>query len=519
MKKLYFLLFLAITFSRTSFAQLVYKDVAGIFYSRCTGCHHTNGGAPFSMMNYSETHPWASMIQADLNSGKMPPWPPDTAYSRFLHERIITQTEKNDILSWISSGALQGDTTQAPVAPVYYTHQLNGTPDLILKVPAFPSNATTADVYNCFAIPTGLTTDRILRAFEIVPNNPALLHHTVVKVDTNGTVTSDLSGACFSEPGDFGIGGFAPGTPPVVFSGQAPLKIGTRIKAGSNLIAQQHYPAGSGGLIDSTEIRMYFYPIGTTGIRPVYVNTFLQNWSMVIPANTVMTYTAKYPSGSNTLPADISIYGTSPHGHKVNTSMLVYGYRATPVDTIPLIRIPKWDFEWQGSYTHKKMVKVPAGYKLGSKHVYDNTVNNPNNPSNPPQLVTAGTSTTNEMLFDSFQWMYYQAGDDTIDIGNLLSSDSLLASVNEPFVSGSAITSYVYPNPATEGVTLIVTNEKATDCTVKIFDIYGNAVPLEVTRTSDAFLIRKGNVPAGVYFYTLNSGKISGSGKIIFMPK
>jgi hypothetical protein len=297
------------------------------------------------------------------------------------------------------------------------------------------------------------------------------------------------------------------------------LKIGIRIKAGSKFITQQHYPAGSGGLIDSTEIRLYFYPVGTVGIRPIYVNTFLQNWTMVIPANTVQTYTAKYPSSTTTLPVDISIYGTSPHGHKVNTSMLVYGYRASPVDTIPLIRIPKWDFEWQGSYTHKKMVKIPAGYKLGSKHVYDNTVNNPNNPNNPPQLVQAGTSTTNEMLFDSFQWMPYQAGDDTIDIENLLTGDSLLSSLNEPFAPSNTITSYAYPNPATDRATLIVTNEKASNCGIKIFDMYGNSVPLEVTRTSDAFLIRKGDLPAGIYFYTLYSEKFSGSGKIIFLPQ
>ena len=121
------------------------------------------------MLNYSETYPHASSIQANLNSGKMPPWPPDTNYSRLLHERIITQTEKNDILSWISGGAQMGDTTQAPVAPVYYTHQFTGSPDLILKVPAFASNATTADVYNCFAIPTGLTTDRILLPLKSFP--------------------------------------------------------------------------------------------------------------------------------------------------------------------------------------------------------------------------------------------------------------------------------------------------------------------------------------------------------------
>lgn len=518
MKKLYILFLLSSSVSLTASAQLVYKDVAGIFYQRCTSCHHANGGAPFSLMNYSETATWAASIQADLNSGKMPPWPPDTTYSRFLHERIITQTEKNDILSWISGGAQKGDTTLAPAPPTYFSHKLKGTPDLILKVPAFPSNGSATDVYNCFSIPTGLAVDRILRAYEIVPNNPGLLHHTVLKMDTLGTSASNTSGSCFTQPGHFGIGGYAPGTPPVVFSGQAPLKIGIRLKAGSKLVAQQHYPAGSVGQVDSTEIRMYFYPIGTTGVRPVYVNTFLTNWLMNIPANQVKTYTASYPT-SGTLSTSISIYASSPHAHKVNVSMVVYAYRASPVDTIPLIRIPNWDFDWQGMYVHKNMVKVPAGYKLGSKHVYDNTTNNPNNPNNPPVAVVAGTNTTDEMLFDSFQWMLYQPGDENINIGNLLSGDSLLSSINELLMTSEDLTSYVYPNPVTESATLIVTNEKAANCELKFFDLYGKEISMEVTRKADAFSIHTGKLSAGTYFYTLRTENKTGSGKIIVTGK
>src|SRR3990167_1080834 len=159
MKSIYTVLF-STCISFTSFAQLVYKDVAGIFYTRCTMCHHPDGGAPFSMMNYSETFPKTSLIQTNLNNGKMPPWPPDTTYTRLLHERIITTTEKENILNWIADGAQKGYTTIAsgcPPAPVYTQYHLSGTPDLILKVPAFPSNATSSDVYNCFSLPTGLT--------------------------------------------------------------------------------------------------------------------------------------------------------------------------------------------------------------------------------------------------------------------------------------------------------------------------------------------------------------------------
>ncbi|MFI5163647.1 MAG: T9SS type A sorting domain-containing protein [Bacteroidia bacterium] len=518
MTKLYAVLFIVAT-SLSASAQLVYKDVAGIFYNRCTTCHHENQHQQ-SMLNYSETFPWAHSIQVDLQSGKMPPWPPDTTYTRFLHERIITAAEKNTILSWISSGALKGDTTLAPLAPTYTQYQLNGTPDLILKIPTFTSNATAKDAYNCFAIPSGLSVDRILRAYEIVPGNVSIVHHVVVSVDTTGTVASDLSGTCFNQPGDFGIGGYAPGSSPTVFPGQAPLKMGIRIKAGSKLILQIHYPVGTAGQQDSTQIRLYFYPLSATGIRTVYVNTYLQNWSLSIPANTVKSFTAQYPT-SGTLPTAVSIYAPSPHSHKVNKSMLIYAYRTSPVDTIPLISIPNWNFDLQGFYTFPHMVKVPAGYKLFSKHVYDNTTNNPNNPNSPPALVVAGTSTTDEMLFDSFEWMYYQPGDDTINIGKILSVDSLLTtSVAEPKISSPEITSYVFPNPFNENTTLVIMNtNRITNYELKVYNLYGKEVSVDAVRNADGFVISRKNLPSGVYFYSIKAGKSTGSGKIILMPQ
>lgn len=509
-----FLLFVSLSIS-SSGQPLVYSDVAGIFYSRCTGCHHTNGGAPFPMMSYSETYPWASSIQYDLNIGKMPPWAPDTTYTRFLHERIITSSEKNAILSWINDGALAGDTTLAPEPPVYSSqYKLKGAPDLILKVPSFTSNGSATDAYNCFAIPTGLTSDRIIRAYEIVPSNPNIIHHIVVKVDTTGTVADDTGGACLAQGGQYTLDVYAPGGAPTVFPGQAPLKMGINLKAGSQIIMQVHYPPGSAGLIDSTEMRIYFYPQGETGIRPVYVATPLQNWFMFIWANTTPTIDAQYPSGSAGLPIALSVFGAFPHGHLVTKSITNYVDNGTT--TIPLIRINNWDFAWQGFYTYRNLVKVPAGYTIRGSHTYDNTTNNPNNPNNPPVFVGAGEGTADEMFFDSFQYMLYQTGDELIDIGALLAADPLLNSV--PKTDPSSRKSAVFPNPFTETTSLWIEGfEFGTEKPLlKIFDILGNEVHSRILNEAHEKLNLK--LTSGVYFYTVRSGKLEASGKMIIVP-
>ena len=520
MKRLYTLVFFAAATLSAS-AQLEYKDVAGIFYSRCTSCHHTNGGAPFAMMNYSETYLHASSIQSDLNSGKMPPWSPDTTYTRFLHERVITTSEKNAILSWVASGAIQGDTTKAPPAPTYTKYHLKGTPDLILQIPTFASNGGSVDAYNCFALPTGLAVDRIIRAFEVIPGDPSIVHHVVVKVDTTGSATNNLTGTCTSEPGNFDLDVYAPGGAPTVFPGQAPLKMGIKLKAGSKVVLQIHYPAGTQGMLDSTQIRIYFYPIGTTGIRNVYVSTPLQNWFMPMFANTKPSFTANWGPAS----APLSLFGAFPHSHNVCVSMTNWADDGTT--TIPLIKINKWDFAWQGFYTYRNLVKIPNGYTVRSSHLFDNTTANPNNPNNPPAYVGAGTGTKDEMLFDSYQYMLYQAGDENINIGNLLANDSLLSTaVNES--AAVNIQAWASPNPFSDFVKIGYELTRPAQTAVSVFNVLGDEVKNLAFQynSAGAYTMNwdgKNNagtkVPAGVYFYTIRAGNSSSSGKIIWMPK
>jgi hypothetical protein len=522
MRKILFFLFLLFAASLNSTAQLEYKDVAGIFYNRCTSCHHTNGGAPFSLMNYSSTLPETATIQNALNLGHMPPWPADTTYKRYVKEHIITQSEKNAILSWISSGALQGDTTLAPPQPIYSQYKLTPPPDLVLQIPTFTSNATmSTDAYNIFALASGLTSDRIIRAIEIVPGNGSIVHHVVVTGDSTASSSSDLSGNAFTITGNIAIGGYQPGAEPVVFPNATTLKMGIRIKAGSQMLLQMHYPAGSGGQLDSTQIRLYFYPVGTTGVRQVYTMVPLQNWNYWVLPETTKTVTV------DTAYLDwfpISLFSSLPHSHKVCSNVINYAYANTAItlgapDTIPLVRINEWEFHWQYYYYFRNLVKIPPGYRYKGQHTYDNTSGNPDNPYSPPQLIIPGVSTNDEMFFDSFQFMVYQPGDELINIDSLLSSDPLLtASINELTVAKPWIYSIAYPNPFAQTTTIqiVSSNNAISDYELKIVDASGKEVKASVQKKANAFDISRSGISAGIYFYTiiLNGNGIS-TGKLI----
>lgn len=519
MKNLLLALTVSILFANVISAQIVYKDVAPIFINRCGSCHHAGTTYPY-LTYYGSVASHIGIIQNDIIINKMPPWSPDTTYSRFTHERILPLSERNKILSWISAGAPMGDTTLAPPAPLYSTTLLTGTPDLILTIPTYTSNATVSDKYVCISLPTGLTQNRVLRAYEIIPGNPAIVHHAVINVDTMGTTTTDLSGGCYTIGGDFSLGAYAPGSAPTVFPNSASLKFGMNIKAGSKIVLQMHYPSGSAGQTDNTQIRLFFYPIGETGIRQIYASTPIQNWTFNIAANTTKTVTAIYPS-SGGFPAPISVFSIFPHSHKVCTSIINYAQNGSTI--IPLCRINKWDFEWQGFYAFPKLVKIPTGYTLKGSHYFDNTAANPFAPVT--TAVGAGVSTTDEMVFDGLMWTYYYPGDELIDIGAILAADPLLnnpvgiKNLVEPETKIS-----VSPNPFSDKVSLFYELNTTEFVSIMFYNITGQEVaslparlqiPGKHTSEWDGKNNLGSQLAAGVYTYKINIGTKSYSGKII----
>lgn len=506
------LIFLALAF--TNAQTLTYKDVAPIFYKRCTSCHHT-GAHMYPWMNYTQTNLGKSLIQFDLQNNIMPPWEADTTYTRFQHERLISASEKATILNWIATGATKGDTTLAPPAPTYPAkYQLAGNADLTINT-NYTSTATSGDIYVCISVPSNLTQDRIVRAYEIVPGS-GIIHHAVIQADSTGTYNSDLSGGCFTIPGNVALGSWAPGSRAVVFPSHGALKTGIKLKAGSKVILQLHYPAGTSGQVDSTKIRLYFYPPGETGVRPLYNSTPLQNWSLNIPANTTRTFVATY----NT-PGAISLFGVFPHSHKIGKSMWLFAHSAG--DTIPMVKVPDWDFDWQDYYIYRSLVKVPLGYQLYSQHIYNNTTSNPN-ASNPPVNVSAGFGTSNEMLFDGIMYLAYQTGDENIDIMSIIDSDTLYAGVKEIHSQQVNVKAIAYPNPFNDNITIRYNITQSTHVKIIITDVLGKQIAVydqgKKDKGTNDFIWNGKNkngqiVPAGVYFYTIKAGDRTFKDKIL----
>lgn len=479
-------------------------DIAPIFFNKCTKCHHNGGIAPFSLTDYNSAFIWRNSIKYDVQNGIMPPWPPDTSYTRFVGERTLTPTEIQKIADWVDGGAPSGNLSNAPAPPTYTNvYQLPGTPDLIVKIPPYTSNATTYDEYVCFSIPINNPNLLYVKAAEIVPGNPSIVHHVIVTADTSSsrpTIVTTYSN-CYNAIGQFGIAGYDPGSGPVVLPSVGSAKFGIPLYPNCNIVFQMHYPKGSVGQLDTTQIRLFFYSPTETGIREVHTVPLLQNWSLNIPSNNTLTFTNECPtSGYFTncqFPFPLTVLAANPHQHLIGKSIVNYVVSPSLTDTVKLIRINQWNFNWQGYYFYKKPVIVPFNYKWIGYHTYDNTSTNPHNPNNPPQTIYAGYQTSDEMFFDSFMLTYYQPGDENLNI------DSLMTVSIQEFYKEKTNPSIlkVYPIPAYDEIFISYEEkQKLISPSIQIKDIQGRTI----LHTDKINRINVSHLQAGIYFIELN---------------
>ena len=84
------------------------------------------------------------------------------------------------------------------------------------------------------------------------------------------------------------------------------------------------------------------------------------------------------------------------HAHYIGKDL--YGYAILPDGRRQeLLRIKKWNFNMQDSYTYKTPVPLPKGTTLHMEFRYDNSEHNPMNPSSPPKRALYGDNSTDEM--------------------------------------------------------------------------------------------------------------------------
>ncbi len=416
--------------------------IAPLIYKNCTSCHRPGEAGPFNLLTYKDVSSRKQLIKTVTQSRFMPPWPADASYTHFVDEKVLTQDEIDLIGKWVEGGCLIGDSTKIPAPPVFPQGSQLGKPDLVIKLrDVYNIKGDVQDRFLLMRVPYELPEDTFIKTIEVVPGNRKLLHHVNAQLLSydpkkskdvfKGNVVVDINDfpdkleayktlGLSHDDGSFpmltpSVTNYLPGvTPPIYPEGIGGFKMA---KKGAIFLKDIHYGPSRKDTSDQTAFNVFFakglperptleFQMGTYGVSPIVP-------PLVIPPDTVMTFRSSY-----TLPFNISVLTINPHMHLLGKKFLAYAV-TTEGDTIPMIKINKWDFRWQYFYTYKKMLKIPRGATIHVEAVYDNTRNNPFNPFNPARLVAereGSMRTSDEMLQFIVTYLPYQSGDEHLSL-------------------------------------------------------------------------------------------------------
>jgi Flp pilus assembly protein TadD len=379
-------------------------QIAPVIYARCTTCHHTGGSGPFPLTTYADVKRYASVIGPAVESRYMPPWLPAPGHGDLADSRRLSDSELALIRQWIAASALEGEGP-IPAAPIYNADWQLGPPDLILETDrAIDVPATGTDLFVNVILPNPTKGTHWVRAMEIKPGSPRIVHHANVLIDR--TASLRRAHPAGSEP-DWQQG--IPGMDINVDSGDnfdpdshflfwkpdstaliEPEGMAWRLDEGNDLVLNLHLKPS--GKEESTRVRIGLYFTDKPATRHPMLLQLQHDAALDIPPGD-----ASFPiEDSLKLPVAVDVLGIYPHAHYLCKRMEAWA-------TLPsgqrrdLVLITDWDINRQSVYRLGHPLALPAGSVLHMRYVYNNSAANPRNPHTPPIRVRAGNRSEDEM--------------------------------------------------------------------------------------------------------------------------
>lgn len=425
-------------------ADLSYEhDIAPIIAENCANCHRDGGIAPFAMDSNLAVQGWSPMIREVVMTKRMPPGQVDNKVGhKMKNEMNLSDLEMQKLVRWVNNGSKVDSEIDPLTALTWPTTKWSlGEPDLVVQVPEQSIPATGVVDYMDIPIDLGLEEDVWIKGSEVVPGDPAVLHHIITTVippegapdfqqilmdilaslpaEKAQAIRNDLFaavaagkqpdiGEVFKEIPEVDIGvflgggsdpdlgsvaGYAPGNSVAL----NPPGVGGLLKAGTTLNLQMHYTTSGKETTDATEIGIYFYDEGE--VPKERMSGGVGNaFSISIPPQA-----KDHEMELVTLvPEEAEIYSLMPHMHFRGKRM---SFKAIYPDGSEemLLSVPAYSFNWQLAHELEQPLRVPAGTKIIATGAFDNSSQNPFNPD-PNSEINWGEQSWEEMFMGFYSW-------------------------------------------------------------------------------------------------------------------
>jgi|TARA_R110002167_G_scaffold315165_4_gene520711 hypothetical protein len=374
------------------------NGVANIINENCVVCHRQGGVGPMTFESYEAVRPWAPLIQLKVANREMPPYAYDhgIGIQDLLGDWRLAQEDIDAVVDWVNAGAPYGDrdiVVQPPSlsAPTDWTFAADlGQPNLIIPSVPIDIPANGADLWSKHEVPTGLTTDRCIKAVQVKPRGDAraVVHHA------NSTVMVD--GERFGMLTEYAMGKWGEIVPEGV----------CRTLPGNAQVSWDihMFPGGVGATAQGLAVKDNVVEIGLwfhseeesaelTYKQDLALYRVSDQADIIIPPNGYLM-----TQGFHSFDHPVRLDSWQPHGHlRMNAASLEIFDPATG-RTDQISQVSNWSATWHHSHLFAPNVAplVPAGAVLVMKQWYDNTSDNPNNPDS-DMWVVGGSRTGDEM--------------------------------------------------------------------------------------------------------------------------
>lgn len=353
------------------------RDVAPIFYARCTTCHRPGQVSPMSLLTYKDARPWSRSIRARVANRTMPPGIGDEGYRPSNDHRRLNDNEYMTILAWVDGGAPEGDPADLPPPPAYLREAWQiGTPDVVLALPrdiVVPA-AARLDVLR-LEVPTAFATDQWIQAIEIRPTDRTRVHYVFL----------------YEKAGDSGeerlLAFYASGADPLTL----PSGMARRIAAGTILVFEMHV-VGNG--VDGTERTAVAMRLAVEAPREEVRTLAVRNTDFALQAGE----NEQLVHARVTVNETARLLSVAPHAHRRGRA---FRYSLIYPDGRPetILNISRYNWLWQNSYQFALPIEMPAGTVLEVTGVFDNSAANKANPDPRSEVRWGWDPATSEMMF------------------------------------------------------------------------------------------------------------------------
>jgi hypothetical protein len=408
-------------------ALTFWGDVAPIFNDKCVKCHQAGGIAPFRLDRYEDARQHGLAAAAATKAGVMPPYlmTHDGSCGEFVDDETLTAAEKAKIWDWASAGMKEGTKVSLAAVPTPSLGPAREWKTPTIVPVAEGGQLAEFDEYRCFSLDSNLDKPTFITGYDVIPGNPALVHHLVAfLVDparmtesgkTNAELMAELDAVdpdrpgwtCFSGAGEQvepeGVPAvWAPGQGPILY----PAGVGLPHRPEHKLVLQMHYnlaghgghgPGNVAGMSDSTTLRLrHADSVEKQALFVVadgYLETLFRDQPVALPPGQssvkfTWSMTGKEMGMGPEFPY-VDIVGVMPHMHERGVrKQMRLGPDGGPMACAA--NVDRWDFNWQKFYFYEGTPpRLEANSRLEVTCEYDT--------SKDSAPVMPGWGTRNEM--------------------------------------------------------------------------------------------------------------------------